>query len=62
MPRKLVLTLTPAERSLLAAIFGFIEAGEISGGPLDAESPQQRAANLRVFASLCDKISRPANR
>jgi hypothetical protein len=39
MVRKLVLTLTPKEFSLLAAMIGFVEAGEVSGGPLDDESP-----------------------
>jgi hypothetical protein len=56
MTLKFVLSLTPKERSLLAAILGFVEAGEINGGPLDADSPPQRGANLRVFASLCQKV------
>jgi len=56
MTLKFVLSLTPKERSLLAAILGFVEAGEINGGPLDSDSPQQRGANLRVFANLCEKV------
>ncbi len=56
MTPKFILSLTPNERSLLAAILGFVEAGEINGGPLDADSRQQRSANLRVFASLCEKV------
>ncbi len=50
------MSLTPAEVSLLRAILGFVEAGEVDGGPLDAETPQQRSANLRVFGSLCDRV------
>ena len=57
MKRKITLSLTPKELWLLRGIFGFIEAGEISGGPLDADTPQQRGANLRLFDSLCEKIS-----
>jgi hypothetical protein len=33
---KIALSLTPKELSLLRAILGFVEAGEIGGGPLDA--------------------------
>lgn len=61
MKHKITLSLTPAELSLLATILGFIEAGDISGGPLDAETPQQCSANLRVFDSLRHKISRAYN-
>jgi len=57
MVRKRVLMLTPKEFSLLAAMIGFVEAGEVSGGPLDDESPAQRGANLRLIHRLCAKIS-----
>jgi hypothetical protein len=57
MRGKVTLSLTPKELSLLRAILGFVEAGEVSGGPLDAETPQQRSANLRVFNSLCNRVS-----
>ena len=43
---------------MIANFIGFVEAGEISGGPLDDESPQQRAANTRVFKSLDQKLSK----
>jgi hypothetical protein len=59
--RKIALLLTPKELSLLRAILGFVEAGEVSGGPLDAEAAQQRGANLRLFDSLCHKIFRAGN-
>jgi len=57
MKRTLILSLTQKERSLLASILGFVEAGEIDGGPLDDESPQQRSANLRMFGRLREKVS-----
>lgn len=38
MKRKVTLSLTRKELSLLAAILGFVEAGEVDGGPLDDES------------------------
>ena len=56
MKGKVTLLLTPKELSLLRAILGFVEAGEVSGGPLDAETQQQRSANLRVFGSLCNRV------
>ena len=46
------LKLTHKEADLFATILGFIEAGEVSGGPLDDESKHQVAANLRLFKSL----------
>ena len=55
MKRKIVLSLTQKELSLLAGILGFVEAGEVDGGPLDAEGPRQRSANLRLFNRLWDK-------
>ncbi len=58
MTPKFVLSLTSKERSLLAAILGFVEAGEINGGPLDADAAQQRGANLRLFNRLYHKIFR----
>ena len=61
MTPKFVLSLTSKERSLLAAILGFVEAGEIDGGPLDAVAPHQRGANLRLFDSLCRKVFRAGN-
>ncbi len=57
MRKRFTLSLTSTELSLLCGILRFIEAGEVSGGPLDAETPQQRSANLRVFNSLCDRTS-----
>ncbi len=57
MKKRIVVSLTPSELSLLRAILGFVEAGEIDGGPLDAETSQQRSAYLRVFKSLCEKIA-----
>jgi hypothetical protein len=59
--RKIALSLTPKELSLLCALLGFVEAGEIGGGPLDAVAPHQRGANLRLFDSLCHKIFRAGN-
>lgn len=59
--RKIALSLSPKELSLLRAILGFVESGEISGGPLDAVAPHQRGANLRLFDSLCHKIFRAGN-
>lgn len=52
------LWLTSAELSLLRAILGFVEAGEVSGGPLEDEKPQQESANLRTFKRLMDKADR----
>ncbi len=60
MRKRFTLSLTSTELSLLYGILGFIGAGEVSGGPLEAETPQQRSANLRVFNSLCDRISMPS--
>lgn len=57
MKQRITLSLTVKELELLRVILGFVEAGEVSGGPLDAETPQQRSANLRVFGSLCDRVS-----
>ncbi len=57
MKKRIVASLTTTELALLRAILKFVEAGEVSGGPLDAETPQQRSANLRVFSNLCDRIS-----
>jgi hypothetical protein len=59
--RKIALSLTPKELSLLRAILGFVEAGEISGSPLDAVMAYQRGANLRLFDSVCHKIFRSGN-
>lgn len=61
MRHRIALSLTPKEITLFAAILGFIEAGEISGGPLDADTPQQRSANLRVFNGLCAEIACASN-
>lgn len=58
MKHKVTLSLTLKELSLFSAILGFFEADEVSGGPLDAETPQQRSANLRLFDSLGNKVSR----
>jgi hypothetical protein len=60
--KRFTLLLTSKEFSLLCGILGFVEAGEISGGPLDAETSQQRSVNLRVFGRLCDKISQAGRR
>ena len=57
MKRKVNLSLTLKELGMLRAILGFVEAGDVSGGPIDAETPQQRNANLRVFDALCAKVS-----
>jgi hypothetical protein len=57
MKRKVTLSLTRKELSLLAAIRGFVEAGEVDGGPLDDESSQQRAANIRLFGALSQKVA-----
>jgi hypothetical protein len=54
--KKFVMSLTPAEISFLRAIPEFVEAGEVDDRPLDAETPQQCSANLRVFGSLCDRV------
>ena len=56
MKRKAVVSLTQKELSLLACILGFIEAGETDGGPLDAESPQQGSAKLRLLGDLRKKV------
>jgi hypothetical protein len=57
MKRKVTLSHTRTELSLLAAILGFAEAGEVDGGPLDDESSQQRAANIRLFGALSQKVA-----
>ena len=57
MKRKVALSLIRKELSLLAAILGFVEAGEVDGGPLDDESSQQRAANIRLFGALSQKVA-----
>ena len=57
MNRKFTLSLTRKELSLLAAILGFVEAGEVDGGPLDDESSQKRAANIRLFGALSQKVA-----
>lgn len=58
MPNKEVrLRLSEREAELNASILGFIEAGDVSGGPLDAESKRQITANLRVFESLSTKLA-----
>ena len=57
MKRKVPLSLTRKELSLLAAILGFVEAGEVDGGPLDDESSQQRAANIRLFGAPSQKVA-----
>ncbi len=57
MTRSIILSLTLKEHSLLAAILGFVEAGEVSGGPLDVDTPQQRTANLHLFDRLCTKTA-----
>jgi hypothetical protein len=57
MKKRIAVSLTTAELTLLRAILGSVEAGEVSGGPLDAETPRQRSANLRVFDSLCNRVS-----
>lgn len=56
MKRKIVLSLTQKELSLLAGILGFVEAGEVDGGLLDAESHRQCSANPRLFNRLWDKV------
>jgi len=53
---KYVFELTPSELDLLRAILGFVEAGEVSGGPLEGIKHQQTTANLKVFARLCKKV------
>lgn len=62
MKRKTVLSLTQKELSLLAGVLGFVEAGEVDDGPLDAEHPQQRSANLRLFNRLWDKVCQARGR
>lgn len=57
MKRKVTLSLTRKALSLLAAILGFVEAGEVDGGPLDDERSQQRAANIRLFGALSQKVA-----
>ena len=57
MKQRITLSLTAKELELIRAILGFVEAGEVSGGPLDADTPQQRSAHLRVFSKLCEKVS-----
>lgn len=59
MKRRINVALTPKELELARAILGFVESGEIDGGPLDAETAQQRSANLRVFNTLCEKVFTP---
>ena len=62
MKRNIILSLTQKELSLLAGILGFVEAGEVDGGPVDAESPQQRSANLRLFDRLWNKVCQARGR
>ena len=50
--------LTGKELSVLRAILGFIEAGEISGGPLEGMKPQETTANVLAFKRLMDKAAR----
>ena len=57
MRQKITLSVTAKELDLVRAILGFVEAGEISDGPLDADMPQQRSANLRLFRSLDKKVA-----
>ncbi len=58
MAQTKVLRLTAKELDLLRGILGFVDAGEVDGGPLDDESAKQRSANARVFLSLCNKAAR----
>jgi hypothetical protein len=57
MARKpIILELTPAEAGMIETLAGFADAGEISGGPYDDDSPQKRSANIRVKDRLLDKL------
>ena len=56
MQLKKTITLALSELSVLRAVLGFIEAGEVSGGPLEGMKHQQTTANLKVFARLCSKV------
>ena len=55
--KKMALNLTISEISLLCRVLGFIEAGEISGGPLEGLKHQQTTANLKVFRRLQDEAT-----
>ena len=59
MGKKIIcLSLMPGELSILRSILGFVEAGEVSGGPLDGMKHQEVTANVRVFQSLVEKVNR----
>ena len=58
MAKRIVLSLTPKEAEMLRSILGFIEAGEVSGGPLEGMKHQETTANIRVFNSLDEKVRR----
>lgn len=48
--------LTLAELDILLAICGFVDAGEVSGGPLDGATDDERLRNMRVFSSAWRKL------
>ncbi len=53
---KHVLELTDSELDLLRIILGYVDAGEISGGPLEGAKHQQTTSNIRVYSRICQKV------
>lgn len=51
-----VLLLTDSELDLLRIILGYVDAGDISGGPLEGLKHQQTTANIRVYRRICQKV------
>jgi hypothetical protein len=50
--------LTKKELDILSSIIGFVEAGEVDGGPLDDESARVVNQNILAFNRLKEKVAR----